>query len=122
MWLRKVLPIVLALAVILVGVVAYGAYRWQAGTREIRARLEAARVPMNPRVVDFRELEGLPTPVQRYFHKVLKEGQPMVVISNSSACSDQCSSSSSAVHLRFISPLPHGAVRFPIGNQVEWAR
>src|SRR5687768_11224425 len=79
MWLRKVLTIVLTLAVILAGVVAYGAYRWQAGTREIRARLEAARVPMNPRVVDFRELEGLPTPVKRYFRNVLKEGQSMVV-------------------------------------------
>jgi hypothetical protein len=30
------------------------------------------------RPVDFRELEGLPAPVQRYFRVVLEEGQPMV--------------------------------------------
>jgi hypothetical protein len=35
-------------------------------------------VPVRPNTVDFRELEGLPAPVQRYFRAVLKEGQPMV--------------------------------------------
>jgi hypothetical protein len=58
--------------------VVYGAFRWAAGTRELRAHLEAARVPMRRQVVDFRELEGLPTPVQRFFRIVLKDGQPMV--------------------------------------------
>jgi hypothetical protein len=69
----------LALAVILVRtVVAYGSIRWTKGTRELRAHLESGRLPMQPRVVDFRELEGLPVPVQRYFRMVLREGQPMV--------------------------------------------
>jgi hypothetical protein len=40
--------------------------------------LDAARVPVRPQTVDFRELEGLPASVQRYFRKVLEEGQPMV--------------------------------------------
>ena len=40
--------------------------------------LEAARVPMHPLVVDFRELDGLPPPVQRFFRTVLKDGQPIV--------------------------------------------
>jgi hypothetical protein len=44
----------------------------------LRARLDAARVPVRPQTVDFRELEGLPAPVQRYFRTVLEEGQPMV--------------------------------------------
>jgi len=40
--------------------------------------LEAGREPVLPRSVDFRELEGLPAPVRRYFRAVLTEGQPMV--------------------------------------------
>jgi len=73
--------LVIAVSVIVIAVAAavvYGAYRWNAGTRELRARLEAARIPVEPQVVSFRELEGLPAPVQRYFRTVLKEGQPMV--------------------------------------------
>jgi hypothetical protein len=70
--------IVFALAAGVAALVAYGAHRWRAGTRELRARLDAARVPLEPRVVDFRDLDGLPAPVQRYFRRVLKDGQPMV--------------------------------------------
>ena len=56
----------------------YGAYRWNAETRDLRARLDSARVPVRPQTVDFGELEGLPPPVQRYFRTALEEGQPMV--------------------------------------------
>jgi hypothetical protein len=66
------------LATLLLGVRLYGAYRWKGQTQELRARLDAARVPVRPRAVDFRELEGLPQPVQRYFRAVLEEGRPMV--------------------------------------------
>jgi len=75
----KILVIAVSVIVITVAAaVVYGALRWDAGTRELRARLEAARIPVKPQVVDFRELERLPAPVQRYFRTVLKEGQPMV--------------------------------------------
>jgi hypothetical protein len=75
----RVFLIVLALvAVLLVGAWLYGTYRWNNETQGLRARLNAARVPVRPQTVDFRELEGLPAPVRRYFHTVLKEGQPMV--------------------------------------------
>ena len=73
--------LVIAVSVIVIAVAAavvYGAFRWNAGTRELRARLEAARTPVEPHVVSFHELEGLPAPVQRYFRTVLKDGQPMV--------------------------------------------
>src|ERR671911_837899 len=70
--------ITIALAAVLISAWLYGAYRWNAGTQELRARLDAARVPVRPQTVDFRELESLPAPVQRYFRLVLKEGQPMV--------------------------------------------
>ena len=74
----RVFLIVLALvAVLLVGAWFYGAYRWNSETQELRARLDAARAPVRPQTVDFRELEGLPAPVQRYFRAVLEDGQPM---------------------------------------------
>ena len=76
--LRAFITTVLALAVVLVGIWLYGAYRWNVGTKELRARLDAARVPVRPQTVDFRELEGLPAPVERYFRLALKEKQPMV--------------------------------------------
>jgi hypothetical protein len=58
--------------------VVYGTLSWTDGTRHLRARIENARMPITPKVVNFRELEGLPEPVQQYFRTVLKEGQPMV--------------------------------------------
>ena len=75
----RALIIVLALVTaLLVGAWLYGAYRLNSETQELRARLDAARVPARPQTVDFRELESVPAPVQRYFRTVLKEGQPMV--------------------------------------------
>jgi hypothetical protein len=66
------------IAVLLLGAWLYGAHRWNSETQELRARLDKAREPVRPQTVDFRELEGLPAPVQRYFRAVLEEGQPMV--------------------------------------------
>jgi hypothetical protein len=76
--LKIVIILVSLLIAALAVVVAYGASRWKEGTRELRARLEAAREPPTTGVVDFRELEGLPAPVRRFFRRVLKEGQPIV--------------------------------------------
>lgn len=78
MLLKILLAVGLILVAMLAATVSYGAFRWNARTREIRERLEAARVPIHPHVVDFRELEGLPAVVQRYLRNVLKGGQPMV--------------------------------------------
>jgi Family of unknown function (DUF6920) len=78
MWLKIVVIAVLTLSAGVAAAVTYGAFLWESGTRELRARLESARVPMEPRVVDFREFDGLPAPVQRFFRSVLKDGQPMV--------------------------------------------
>lgn len=66
-------------AALLAGVRLYGSQRWSAQTRELRARLDAAREPVRPRDIDYGELEGLPAPVRRYFRAVLEEGRPMVV-------------------------------------------
>lgn len=75
---KIMLIVVLVALAAAVAVAAFGAYRWAEGTRELRARLEVARLPVRPRSVDLREIEGLPAPVQAYFRAALREGQPMV--------------------------------------------
>ncbi|MBC7675817.1 MAG: hypothetical protein H7173_07140, partial [Rhodoferax sp.] len=74
----KTLVVVLLLVAIGAAAVTFGNYRWKQGTRNVRGGLNAARVPVNPQFVDFRELEGLPAPVQRYFRIALTDGMPMV--------------------------------------------
>jgi hypothetical protein len=76
--LQVLLAIVAAVVAAVAAVVVVGALRWEAGTRELRARLDASRIPVEPKVVAFGELEGLPAPVQRFFRTVLQEGQPVV--------------------------------------------
>ena len=76
--LRVTIVMLALVAALLVGARLYGAYRWNAETQELRSRLDAARTPIRPPSVDFRELEGLPAPVGRYFRVVLEEGKPMV--------------------------------------------
>jgi hypothetical protein len=78
MWLKAVTGIVLVLATCLGAAIAYGSYRWNAGTRELRARLDAARMSVQPATFDSHEIDPLPAPVQRYFRAVLKPGQPMI--------------------------------------------
>lgn len=75
---KAILLIILGLVVVAAVVILYGAVRWKSGTRELRDRLEAARLPIEPRVFERGELEGLPAPVQRYFRAVLEDGQPIV--------------------------------------------
>ena len=76
--LRAFLVVVALVVVLLVGAWLYGAYRWNSETQQLRERLDAARVPLRPQTVNFRELEDLPAPVRRYFRTVLEDGQPMV--------------------------------------------
>ncbi len=59
-------------------ITAFGNRHWQSDTRKLRAALDAASVAAQPQVVDFRELDGLPAPVQRYFRIALTDGMPMV--------------------------------------------
>src|SRR4028118_1166141 len=76
--LRTFLVVLALVAVLVIGAWLYGAYRWNAGTQELRARLDLARLPVSPQTVDFRELEGLPASVRSYFRLVLGKGQPRV--------------------------------------------
>ena len=79
-WLPWLLPIGALLALVFVGLTAFGSMRWTDATRRLTARLEAGRLPASPGRYDPRELEGLPAPVQRYFRAVLKEGQPLIAV------------------------------------------
>lgn len=77
MW-KIILSIVPGIMAIIAIVLIYGSSRWQSATKEMHAKLEAARLPIEPKTYDVREFEGLPVPVQRFFRAVLKDGQPMV--------------------------------------------
>jgi hypothetical protein len=78
-WLKWFAVAVVALIVVLAALAAFGTWRWNAATRELTERLEAARRPPTPARYDAaRELEGLPPPAQRYLHTALTDGQPIV--------------------------------------------
>lgn len=56
---KIVLLVILGLAVIIAVALLYGLSRWQAGTKEMHTRLEAARVPIEPKTYQSGELSGL---------------------------------------------------------------
>ncbi len=75
------LALIVALAILAAAglAAACGALRWRSSTRALRAALDAARVAASrPSRYHREELDGLPPPVARYFHAVLREGQPIV--------------------------------------------
>jgi hypothetical protein len=78
MLLKVFVMIGLVLVVTFAGITLYGTSRWEAGTKELRDRMEASRVSVQPQLVHFDEIDGLPAPVQRYFRKTLQDGQSMV--------------------------------------------
>jgi hypothetical protein len=70
--------IVLLLALTYAGIRLYGTFHWATGTRELHDLLDSSRVSVQPQIVSFDEINGLPAPVQRYFRKTLRDGQSMV--------------------------------------------
>jgi hypothetical protein len=78
MWWKALSVIFLSIALLIFLAALYGANRWEAGTRELRSKLEATRISFAHKTFDARELEVLPPLVQRYFRAALKDGQPMV--------------------------------------------
>jgi hypothetical protein len=80
MWLKIIVLTLVALAVCVTGVILYGTLSWNGKIRDLRARLEAARLSIEPATFDPSEIESLPPPVQKYFRAVLKEGQPLIAV------------------------------------------
>ncbi len=72
------LILLVALPAAFVAVSVLGAAQGRRRTRDLRARLVAARTPVAPARVDFRELETLPAPVGRYLRHALRDGAPMI--------------------------------------------
>src|SRR5574337_1212376 len=75
---KMILLVVLGLMITITAALVYGSIRWQSATKEMNATLEEARLPIDPKKYDSKELNGLPAPVQRYFRTVLKDGLPMI--------------------------------------------
>jgi len=78
MLLTIILLGLLILCVATVVVMLCGELRWKSRTRAMRNRLDAARLPIEPKVFDPRELADLPAPVQRYFHAAFADGLRIV--------------------------------------------
>ena len=84
--LRWIGPGVSVLAFAAVVLTAIGSKRWTERMATLTRELEAGRnlgsvKPLHPNEItphNLHELEGLCTPVQRYFRAVLKNGQPIV--------------------------------------------
>ena len=86
-WLGWLSIAVGVLLIALMGIKWMGESRWAELMQTHTGELEAARVDSGtngqpPPRFELRELEGLPTPVQRYFRAVLKEGQPIISAAN----------------------------------------
>ena len=76
----KTLLWILALGTITVAaLLGYGNARWNAGTTQLLTQLDAAQIRTTPQFFNSKELDGLPAPVKRYFQKVLKDGQPIIM-------------------------------------------
>jgi hypothetical protein len=83
MWLKTTIFIFITLLILIPALLVYGSYRWNARTQTLLAKLDAARVTTTtttttPTRIDFRELDNLPAPVQRFFRAALKDGAPMI--------------------------------------------
>ncbi len=74
MWPVAVVFIILAGALALI----YSGYHWRAGTRELRDRIRAARVPLPPESFSNLDSLSLPEPVRRYFRTVLPRSLPPI--------------------------------------------
>jgi hypothetical protein len=77
-WLKTTIIILIALLILIAALFVYGSNRWNARTQALLVRLDAARIATTPTHVDFRELETLPPPVQRFFRASLKDGASMI--------------------------------------------
>jgi hypothetical protein len=79
------MPLLLRIVLVLGGLAAlgvlanlWGARRWRVESDALFGRLTRTEAPRAPGRVDFAELAGLPTPVERYLRLVLEDGAPLI--------------------------------------------
>ena len=75
---RILLTLPVLVVVALIATVAYAHRHWRNATGEMQKRLYQSAAAQQPARYRISELVGLPTPVQRYFLKVLSDGQPII--------------------------------------------
>jgi hypothetical protein len=79
MWIATVTCLMIILLIVVVVMVVFGNIYWQNDTQVLRQRSTPERDPIQPCRYNPKELENLPTPVQRYFKTVLTPGQRMIM-------------------------------------------
>jgi hypothetical protein len=77
-WLKWIGLLFVALLIVTLSAAIYGSWRWREATKARLVRLENNRSSIGSARFDERELEGLPSPVKRYFRAALKNGQPII--------------------------------------------
>ncbi|MCR4403575.1 MAG: hypothetical protein NUW12_12570 [Firmicutes bacterium] len=82
MWIKGVLLVLLVFLVVVLAAISYGTARWKADVDKLHTEMEGARSRDGAAAYDPREIADLPSPVQRYFRAVLKEGQAYVAAAN----------------------------------------
>jgi hypothetical protein len=78
MWIQWIVMTVAAIVVGLGIAAIYGSYRWKLDTDRLRTKLTNGQRTIEPEIYEPKEIEDLPAPVQRFFKKVLKDGQAIV--------------------------------------------
>jgi len=68
----------LGLGILLLMLISVGKVKSNWQFNDDVARLIANETPISHKVFDYRQLDGLPEPVQLYFRRVLKSGQPYI--------------------------------------------
>jgi hypothetical protein len=71
-----ILIVTLGLTVIITVALIYGSRRWESATKEMHAKLEAARLPVVRKTYSPDELIALPAPVQNTFGRYLRTDNP----------------------------------------------
>lgn len=78
-WLARLALCIVFFVATAIVLATLGAHRWAAATDAPLARLQTSRLPASAASSDASEFEGLPAPVQRYFHPVLKTASALSV-------------------------------------------
>lgn len=75
MHIKYILLFILIIAACAIAGALFGAWRWQHQSDQYRAVLIASQQSITPANYSSQVLDGLPTPVQKYFRVALKDGQ-----------------------------------------------
>ena len=81
-WMNWIIILSVLIVACLGLAIIYGRSRWQSDTLILRTKLLQGRQIIKPQIYDSQEIVDLPTPVQRFFQTVIKDGQAIVAAVN----------------------------------------